>query len=180
MNSALVVIDVLNPYDHEDADALAVNVRATVDPLASLIARARAAELDVIYVNDNYDDFAATSEDLVRQALDGRHPELVEPLVPPADADFLQKVRHSVFYGTALDHLLRRRGVEKLILAGQVTEQCVLYSALDGYVRHYDIRIPRDAVAHIDAELGAAALRMMEHNMRAEVLEAARCLDDLG
>ncbi|HEX5146664.1 MAG TPA: isochorismatase family cysteine hydrolase [Conexibacter sp.] len=177
--TALVVVDMLNPYEHDDAAALADSVAAIVEPLRALIADARSAPVELLYVNDNYEDFTATRDDLVRRALDGRHPELVEPVLPPEDCGFLQKVRHSVFYGTALDHLLRRRGVRKLILAGQVTEQCILYSALDGYVRHYELRVVRDAVAHIDAELGAAALRMMESNMRAEVVEAAACLDDL-
>ena len=63
-----------------------------------------------------------------------------------------------------------------MILTGQVTEQCILYSALDAYVRHYDMRVARDAVACIDPELGAAALRMMERNMRAQVVEAGDCL----
>ncbi len=177
--AALVVVDMLNPYEHDDASALARSVAAIVEPLRGLIADAREANVELLYVNDNYEDFAATREDLVRRALGGRHPELVEPLLPPEGCAFLQKVRHSVFYGTALDHLLRRRGIRKLILAGQVTEQCILYSALDGYVRHYELRVARDAVAHIDAELGAAALRMMERNMRAEVVEAATCLRNL-
>jgi nicotinamidase-related amidase len=64
-----------------------------------------------------------------------------------------------------------------VILAGQVTEQCILYSALDAYVRHFAIRVPPDAVAHIDAELGRAALRMMERNMRAELVPSPECLD---
>ena len=74
--------------------------------------------------------------------------------MPPDGADFLQKVRHSAFYSTALDHLLRERGVERIVLTGQVTEQCILYTALDAYVRHFEIRVVRDAVAHIDPELG--------------------------
>src|ERR1044072_701362 len=177
--AALIVIDVLTPYEHDDAQALAASVREIVEPLSGLLDRARGTAVDVIYVNDNYEDFAATRDDLVRRALDGRHPELVEPLLPPEDCAFLQKVRHSVFYGTALDHLLRRRGTRKLILTGQVTEQCVLYSALDAYVRHYDICVVRDAVAAIDPQLGDAALEMMQRNMRAEVVPAASCLDDL-
>jgi hypothetical protein len=54
-------------------------------------------------------------------------------------------------------------------LTGQVTEQCILYSVLDGYVRHFDVVVPPDAVAHIDPELGDAALKMMnrEHERRA-------------
>lgn len=174
---AVVVIDMLNPYDHEDADALADAVSHVVDPLAGLIAAARERDdVELIWVNDNYEDFAATRDDLVRQALDGRHPELVEPVVPPDDCAFLQKVRHSAFYGTALDHHLRRSGASRLVLTGQVTEQCVLYSALDAYVRHYELTVARDAVAHIDPELGTAALRMMERNMRADVVPARDAL----
>ncbi len=170
--AALLVVDTLNPYDHEDADALAGNAAAIVAPLAELIARAREADVDVVYVNDNLGDFAATRQDLVRRALDGRRPELVEPLVPPDDLPFLQKVRHSVFYGTALDHLLRQREVGTVILTGQVTEQCILYSALDAYVRHLRVSIPTDGVAHIHEDLADAALRMMELNMHTDVSPA--------
>ena len=66
-----------------------------------------------------------------------------------------------------------------MILTGQVTEQCILYSALDAYVRHYEVAVVRDAVAHIDAELGGAALEMMDRNMRARIVEAAGCLEAL-
>jgi nicotinamidase-related amidase len=177
--AALLVVDMLNPYDHEDADALADHVARIVEPLAELVSRAGEAGVDLIYVNDNSGDFAATRRDLVRRALDGRRPELIEPLVPPDDIAFLQKVRHSVFYGTALDHLLRQREIGTLILTGQVTEQCILYSALDAYIRHYDVCVVRDAVAAIDHELGDAALRMMQRNMRAQLVEASRCLDEL-
>jgi nicotinamidase-related amidase len=178
-SAALLVVDMLNPYDHEDGDLLADHAAEVVEPLANLIARARSADVDVIYVNDNLGDFAATRRDLVSRALDGRRPELVEPLVPADELPFLQKVRHSVFYGTALDHLLRQREIGTVILTGQVTEQCILYSALDAYVRHYDVCVARDAVAPIDPELGEAALKMMARNMRAQVVEASRCLDDL-
>ncbi len=179
--TALLVIDMLNPYEHDDADALATSVGAIVEPLAALIERAQQTEgVDLIYVNDQYEDFSATRHDLERRAREGHRPDLVKPLLPPEGCAFLQKVRHSAFYGTSLDHLLRRREIDKVILTGQVTEQCILYTALDAYVRHYEIRVARDAVAHIDADLGTAALQMMERNMRAEVVQAAACLDDLA
>jgi nicotinamidase-related amidase len=104
--------------------------------------------------------------------MNGRHPELVEPILPPKGTLFVQKVRHSAFYSTSLDHLLRTHDIEKIVLAGQVTEQCILYSALDAYVRGFEVRIPRDAVAPIDPDLGDAALRMMERNMGAELVSA--------
>jgi nicotinamidase-related amidase len=177
MRTALLVIDMLNPYDHEDADMLANHVEPIVAELARLVEAAHTADdVELVYVNDNYEDFTATRHDIVQRALDGRHPHLVEPIVPPHGVDFLQKVRHSAFYSTALDHLLRERGVETVVLAGQVTEQCILYTALDAYIRRFAIRIPRDAVASIDEELGAAALTMMKRNMRVDVLCARDCL----
>jgi len=174
--AAVVVTDMLNPYDHEDADVLADNVAGMVDAVARLVADARESDVELVYVNDNYGDFAATRQDIVRRALEGRRPELVEPIVPADGVSFLQKARHSAFYSTALDHLLRERSIDTIILAGQVTEQCILYTALDAYVRHFAIRVAPDAVAHIDPELGDAALRMMERNMSVELLDVADSL----
>jgi nicotinamidase-related amidase len=172
-SSALIVIDMLNPYEHDDADELAANIAEVIDPLSELIAWARESDDELIYVNDNYGDFAASGEQLAERALRGRHRDLVEPFLPSEGTLFLQKVRHSAFYSTSLEYLLQQRGVTNVILTGQVTEQCILYSALDAYVRHYSVCVPRDAVAPIDHQLGDAALRMMQRNMRADVTTSA-------
>jgi len=63
------------------------------------------------------------------------------------------------------------------VLAGQVIERCILYTALDAYVRHYPLRVVTDAVAHIDRSLGDAALTMMERNMQAELVSAREALE---
>ena len=83
------------------------------------------------------------------------------------------KARHTIFFGTPLEYLLWQREVENLVLVGQVTEQCILYSALDAYVRHYEVTVPRDCVAHIHEDLAQAALKMMERNMKARVIDRA-------
>ncbi|MEU8380677.1 isochorismatase family cysteine hydrolase [Streptosporangium sp. NPDC048865] len=175
---ALIVVDMMNPYDHEDADALEKSVEQVVEPLAGLMERAhRHGDAQLIVVNDNHGDFTATADDLRRRAMEGRRPDLVEPVLPPTDCAFMPKVRHSAFFGTPLEYLLRREGIDTVVLAGQVTEQCVLYSALDAYVREFSVRLARDCVAHIHPDLAEASLRMMERNMRAELLPADRCLD---
>ncbi len=126
-------------------------------------------EIPVVYVNDNHGDWTAGREELAQAAMDGAAPALVEPLLPPRDVPFIVKARHSIFYGTQLEYLLRQNGISRLVLTGQVAEQCVLYSALDAYVRHFEVVVPRDAVAYIHQDLAEAALRMMERNMRATV-----------
>ena len=176
-DTAVLVIDMLNTYRHEDAEKLTPCVAEKIDPIAGLISTARERDdVDLIYVNDNYGDFTASRDDLVRQALEGERPDLVKPIVPDDDIRFLQKVRHSAFYATSLAYLLTQLGAKRLILTGQVTEQCILYTGLDAYVRHFEMSVPRDGVAHIDADLGKAALRMMESNMRASIVRTADCL----
>jgi nicotinamidase-related amidase len=173
-STALVVVDVLNSYDHEDADRLVESMARAVPQIVQLIQRARDDQVPVIYVNDNYGHWNSSSEQLLEIALnEGRHPELVEPLRPPQDASFVIKARHSIFYETPLEYLLGQLGVSRIMLCGQVTEQCILYSALDAYVRHLRVAVPTDGVAHIDPELADAALRMMRDNMRADVQPAA-------
>lgn len=167
----------LNTYDHPDAEKLATNVTGIVDSVADLIARTRKRDdVELVYVNDNRGDFSASSRDLVRAALDGERPDLVEPIVPDEKCAFLTKVRHSAFYATPLDYLLGRLEVKRIVLTGQVTEQCILYTALDGYLRHLDVVVPPDAVAAIFPELGDAAMQMMQRNMSAELVSSAECL----
>jgi nicotinamidase-related amidase len=175
MGSALVVIDMLNPYDFEDADQLVEPASEVVPKIAALIDRAQGEGVPIIYVNDNYGDWNSSADELLEKGMEGEHPELVEPLRPPEEASFVIKARHSIFYGTPLEHLLKTEEIDRVVLTGQVTEQCILYSALDAYVRELEVAVPRDAVAHIDSELAEAALKMMESNMSADVTPSADC-----
>jgi nicotinamidase-related amidase len=173
MRSALIVVDMLNPYDHEDADRLIDSAEHVIEPISQLVERATGAGAELIYVNDNYGDWNSSSEELAQRALDGRRPDLIEPLLPPEGADFVIKARHTIFYMTPLEYLLSQKEIGHIVLAGQVTEQCILYSALDAYVRHLRVSVPRDGVAHIHEDLADAALKMMERNMRAELTVCA-------
>jgi nicotinamidase-related amidase len=170
---ALIVIDMLNRYEHDDAEPLMESVRESLPALGALIDGARERELLTVYVNDNHGDWSAGRPELVEWALAGRDPSLIRPILPEPDLPFVVKARHSIFYETQLEYLLRRFEIDRLVLTGQVTEQCILYSALDAYVRHFEVVVPRDAVAHIHDDLAGAALRMMQTNMRAEILAAA-------
>lgn len=172
MASALLVIDMLNPYEHEDAGPLKRSVEAILDPLAELVSGARDQDILTVYVNDNHGDWSAAREELTEHALAGSARALVEPVVPPPEVPFVVKARHSVFYQTPLEYLLGQHDVDRILLCGQVTEQCILYSALDAYVRHFEVVLPRDCVAHIHRDLAHAALRMMEVNMRAHVADS--------
>jgi nicotinamidase-related amidase len=167
--TALIVIDMINTYDHKDADLLIPSVSEVVPVLTGLLRRAREREVPVVYVNDNFGEWRSHHGELLEHALAGPHADLVEPLRPDENSLFVVKARHSIFFETPLGYLLQQQGIEQVVLCGQVTEQCVLYSALDAHIRHLDVTVPRDAVAHIHEDLAQAALRMMERNMDARV-----------
>jgi nicotinamidase-related amidase len=173
--TALLGIDMLNPYEHEDADKLTESVEAALSGLREL--RSRAADEDVltIYVNDNHGDWESSRQERIEAAMGGARPDLVEPVLPRDEHLFIAKTRHSIFYATPLEYILGQEDVDRLVLTGQVTEQCILYSALDAYLRHIDVTVPRDAVAHIFEDLAEASLTMMERNMHAELCAAADC-----
>ena len=174
--TALIVTDMINTYDHPDADKLAASVEQSLPKMVDLVKRAGDEGVLTIYVNDNFGAWTSNREELVEQALAGSRGDLVEPIRPQPDTAFVVKARHSIFYETPLEYLLRGEEVERIVLVGQATEQCILYSALDAYIRHFDVAVPRDAVAHIHEHLADAAFEMMERNMDADVVDA----DDLN
>ena len=164
--TALVVIDMINAYDFPDAEKVVPSAEEAVPVIEDLIG---GHDGPVIYVNDNFGHWRSHRDELIEEALEGRHPELVKPIKPADDALFVIKARHSIFYQTPLEYLLNQEDVGTLVLTGQVTEQCILYSALDAYIRHFKVRVPPDAVAHIHEDLADAALEMMERNMKADL-----------
>ncbi|MFD7661140.1 cysteine hydrolase family protein [Streptomyces sp. NPDC059788] len=174
MRTALIVIDMINTYEHADAEHLLPSVREALPGMLRTLERARAwdSDVEVIYVNDNFGRWRSHHDELLRTALDGPHADLVEPLRPDDSSMFVVKARHSIFFETPLEYLLGQHGIGRIVLCGQVTEQCVLYSALDAHIRHLNVTVPRDAVAHIHADLADAALRMMERNMGADVTDS--------
>ena len=167
--SALIVVDMINAYDFPDAEKLIPSAEKAVPVIAELIEQAAGSDVPVIYVNDNFGHWRSNRDELVDEALRGEHRRLVEPIRPGDESLFVVKARHSIFYQTPLEYLLTQEDVGSLVLTGQVTEQCILYSALDAYIRQFEVRVPPDAVAHIYEDLADAALRMMERNMDADL-----------
>jgi nicotinamidase-related amidase len=173
--TALIVTDMLNSYEHADADRLTRSVERSLPAMERLIGRARESDVLTIYVNDNFGAWRSSRQELLENALHGRYGHLVEPVAPADDALFVVKARHSIFFQTPLEYLLGQEHVDRVVLIGQVTEQCILYSALDAYIRHLDVAVPRDAVAHIHDHLADAALELMQINMDADVCAADDC-----
>jgi nicotinamidase-related amidase len=62
------------------------------------------------------------------------------------------------FAGTALDGALRARGVTSLVVAGTMTDICVLATVVGAFNREYRITVVEDAVATLWPEIQQATL----------------------
>lgn len=58
-----------------------------------------------------------------------------------------------------------------MILTGITIEQCVLFTAMDAYVRNYELVVPRDAVAGL--KLRNQALQILGEVLKASIIDAA-------
>lgn len=169
MKDVALVIDMISDWDYEGAD----EVSRLAQPAIEAINRVRATDgLKTVFANDLQRGFHGSRESAFALAMGGRRPDLVAPLEPLPGEDFIHKGQHSAFYGTPLAHLLDIGDTERIFLTGQVTEQCVLYTALDAHVRGYEVAVVTDAVLSQQPDLGEAALMMIEQNMGGVMLKS--------
>lgn len=146
---ALLLVDVINDLEFPGADALVKAAHAMAPRLARLASRARGAGVPVIYVNDNFGRWQSDWRRVIEQCLSPSAPghRVVETLQPAPDDYFVLKPKHSGFFSTTLDLLLRYLGVGTVIVTGIATDICILFTANDAYMRDYQVVVPRDCVA---------------------------------
>jgi nicotinamidase-related amidase len=159
---ALLVVDVLNDFAHDDAEALLASFRERGAAMARAIRVAREAGVPVIYVNDDRDRWDSDAPALAREAADGPGGEIIRELLPQPGDRVVLKHRYSGFDHTALELLLEAESTERVLLVGAATEGCVVQTALDAREHGLKATILADACATTDEELEATALQYAE------------------
>jgi len=169
--TALLLIDVINPIEFDGGESLLRNALPMARSLAALKRRAKAAGVPAIYVNDNFgrwrSDFSQTVAYCLQPNVRGK--AVVEQLSPEEDDYFVLKPKHSAFFQTPLEVLLRYLGAKTLVLTGMAGDICVVFSANDAYMRDFRIIVPPDCTASEDAEHNRQVLMLMQRVLKAEV-----------
>lgn len=167
---ALLLIDVINDLDFEHGESVLEQALPAARKLAALAKRARAAGIPVIYVNDNFgkwrSDFRKTVDHVVSDGVRGQ--PIAELLRPEENDYFVLKPKHSGFFSTTLDTLLKYLESEKLIIAGIATDMCVLFTASDAHMRDYHLFVPEDCSAAASREDHERAIALMESKFEAD------------
>jgi nicotinamidase-related amidase len=163
--TALLLVDVINPFDFPGGPAVARRSMRVATRLASLRDRASRAGLPVVYVNDNFGLWRSNVTELVQRCSAPGVPgaPLVRLLQPQPSDLFVLKPTLSGFYQTPLQLLLRLAGARTVIVTGLMADNCVLFTAADAYMRDYKLIVPRDCVTSNTAAATQRALTTMTH-----------------
>ena len=184
--TAVLVIDMQNDFGakggmFERAGIDISGIRSVVPNVQAALSAARAASVPIIYLKmgfkpDMSDAGPVTAPNLIKHAPmhvgasvtapDGSrsriliretwNTDIIPELRPQPQDAVLYKSRFSGFYRTELDELLRRRGIEALIVTGCTTSVCVESTVRDAMFRDYRCVVLEDCTAE---PIGATASR---------------------
>jgi len=162
--TALIVVDMQNAYATEGGylDLAGFDIKgaaAVIEKIAVTVEAARKAGVTVVFFQNGWDpDYAEAGgpgspnwwkSNALKTMRD--RPELqgtllakgtwdyalVDRLKPRAGDIVIEKPRYSAFYNTALDSMLRARGIKNLAFCGIATNVCVESTLRDGFFLEY-------------------------------------------
>lgn len=139
-NKALLVVDVQN-----DVVVNAHDRSAVVANIGSLVDKARAANVPVIWVQHNDPDMPADEPGWA----------IVDELSPADDETIVHKNFRDSFEQTTLEAELAARDVGHLIVTGAQSDFCVRWTLHGAHIRGYDTTLVADAHTTDDAPTDA-------------------------
>jgi nicotinamidase-related amidase len=162
---ALIIIDMQNDFVLPGAPACVAGAKATLPALRRLLDRARNSGWRVIHVRRSHRADGSDVELFRRAAFaDGRGicvagshgAEPVAGLEELPGEVVLHKLRFSAFLYTEFDAILRRLGVETLVLCGTQYPNCLRATAVDAMSRDYRVLLATDACSAQTQEVAQA------------------------
>ena len=170
--TVLLLVDFVNPLDFPGAESLRESALAAGRASLQMRRRLSREGCATVYANDNYGLWRADFEQVRRHCIAaGREAETLAQMLRPRRSDFtVLKPRHSAFYATPLHLLLQQMNCRRLVLAGIAADSCVLFTAMDAYLRGYSLQIVADGVAAESSRLRDHAIEHMVQVLKADVI----------
>jgi nicotinamidase-related amidase len=179
-DAVLLLIDVINDMEFDGGEDLFRYALPAAQRLSALKKRASEHGIPTVYANDNFGRWQSDFRKLVDHCLndDVRGGPIAQLLAPQERDYFVLKPKHSGFFSTSLEVLLRYLGARALIIAGFATNICVLFTANDAYMRDYSLAIPGDCSAAESEQAHTQTLELMRTTLKADITESGNL--DLG
>lgn len=169
--TVLLLVDFINPLNFDGADDLSGAAVSAARATGRLRQRLGREGSQSVYANDNYGVWRSDFSRLWHACslVDGAPGAMAKALRPRKQDFTILKPRHSAFYSTPLDLLLRQLKCRRLVLTGLAADNCVLFTAMDAYLRGYALWIPADCTAAESEDAKQQALQHMARVLKADV-----------
>ena len=156
MTAALLIIDVQNDYFPGGALPL-WNAEATLDAVVNAIDRARARGEAVVLVQHVA---ASANSPLFQPGTTGVgiHARI---LAAAPDASVIVKQYADSFHQTRLSGVLADLGVTRLRIAGMMTQNCVVFTAVSRDATPYEVSVLCNCVTTVDGHIQQFALHAL-------------------
>ena len=176
--TALLLIDVINDLAFEGSARLVAQAELMASRLADLKRRASAAGVPAIYINDNFGQWRSDFRKTVAHCTSRTSPgcRVSRRLRPTSRDYFVLKPKHSGFFDTTLDTLLKTLRIRRVIVAGIAGNICVLFTANDAYMRDLKILAPADCVVSNTIADNDHALRQINTVLKGQIAESDRLM----
>lgn len=179
-NAALLVIDMQHDFLDEGSPLAVVGGTSIIPVIAGVVDAARAAGVPVIFSQEMHraggvdrgrendagvgTSYGAPQGAVPPHCVEGtRGAEIVDGVgLVPGDLKIVKR-RYSCFLGTELEFLLTELEVQTLLVAGIITNCCVLWTVGDAFQRDYHVRVIEDCTAASSLEEHEAALLIMRN-----------------
>lgn len=176
--TVLLLVDFINPLTFDGADDMAPSALEAARQTAKLRKRLEAEGVRTIYANDNYGEWTSDFLALSRRcrALHGAAGRMARWMAPRRSDFAILKPRHSAFHATPLHLLLEQLHCKRLVVTGIAADSCVLFTAMDAYLRGYSLWVPVDCVAAESDEARDQALAQMARVLKADIRPSGKAV----
>lgn len=172
MTNALLVIDMQNDFVLPGAPLQVAGAAATIPVIKMLLEQARSKNWVRVHVIRHYNRDGSNAE-IWRVPLFTEGPgvcvpgtpgaRIVDELAPLPDEHVISKCRFSAFFQTGLDMLLRRLGVQTVIIAGTQYPNCIRGTAVDAMSLDYRTIVVTDACSAQNESIAASNILDMRN-----------------
>ena len=170
--AALLVLDAQKYFFSKDSHAFIPSSQAIIPNILNLIDYFYLNERPIYFskhINDhkNAGMMAVWWEDLLVSSLDTAN--LIEE-IEIGKGVVIQKERYDAFWKTSLNKMLKRDGIEQVVICGVMTHICCETTARSAFIHDYQVFFTIDGTATYTEDLHMASLLNLSHGFAKTIL----------
>lgn len=175
MKPAVVVLDMLKDFFQKDP------LKKLKQPLSKninqLVSSVRDKNIPVFWIRQAFkpdlsDAFLIMKKRKHKQTIEGTEgSEIIDELDVQEQDIILTKKRFSAFFKTDFNKILRKKGVDTLIICGINTHACTRMTAIDAYQHDFEVILAKDCLGSWDQDHHEITLKYLEKSTGMQILD---------